>query len=358
LAGRSLLNFASNDYLNLASDTRLARAAARAARHWGVGAGSSPLVVGNLPPHRALEKALAEFEAAEAALVFSSGFAANVAVLSCLAGPDDALFSDQLNHASLIDGCRLSRAAVHIYRHADARHLEALLARHGSKARRRIIATDAVFSMDGDLAPLADIAGVAARHDALVVVDEAHATGVLGANGRGLSETVAIPPAVGWIKIGTLSKALGSQGGFVVGPRLLIDWLVNRARPYIFSTGLAVPTAAAARRALRIVEQEPARRATVLARAASLAKLLQAAGLAVPAAKSPIIPLIVGDPSVAVNLSAQLQAEGFLVPAIRPPSVPPGQSRLRISVTAGHSEEEIEELAAAIRRHFRPNAAS
>jgi 8-amino-7-oxononanoate synthase len=343
-----LINFASNDYLNLAGDPRLARAARRAGKRWGVGAGASPLVAGYLPPHRSLERALAAFEGEEAALLFSSGFAANLAVLGSMAGPGDAIFSDRLNHASLIDGCRLSRADTHIYEHADANHLEALLRRHGGKARRRVIVTDAIFSMDGDLAPLADIATLAARFDATVVVDEAHATGVLGPRGRGLSATIAVPEGVAWIKVGTLSKALGSQGGFVAGPRMLIDWLVNRARPYIFSTALAVPSAAAARRALRIVQAEPDRRAAVLARAAELVGQLTLAGIAVPPAGSPIMPLIVGEPADALRISSELQTAGFLVPAIRPPSVPDGMSRLRISVSSGHSEQDIRALCAAL----------
>jgi 8-amino-7-oxononanoate synthase len=350
LGGRTLLNFSSNDYLDLAADPRLARAAARAARRYGCGAGASPLVSGHLPPLRALERDLARWEGTEAALVFSSGFAANLAVVGGLAGRDDAVFSDELNHASLIDGCRLSRAAVHVYRHGDANHLHDLLRRAG-RARRRLIVTDTVFSMDGDLAPLADLADLARRHDGLLVIDEAHATGVLGAHGRGLSEW--LPPDRAddrrLIKVGTLSKALGSQGGFVCGPRTLVDWLVNRARPYVFSTALAPPSAAAARRAVALVAAEPERRRHLLGLAARLRDRLDAAGWPAGRSQSQIVPLLVGDARGAVELSARLEEQGLLVPAIRPPSVPPGTARLRVSLTAGHTEEDVDRLVTALR---------
>ncbi len=348
LHGRELINFASNDYLNLASDPRLARAASRAARRYGCGAGASPLVAGHLPPHRRLEKQLAQFEGEEAALVFSSGFAANLAVLSSLAGPDDAIFSDQLNHASLIDGCRLSRASTHIYRHADVEHLDKLLRRHGGQARRRVIVTDGVFSMEGDLVPLPDLVKLADRYEAMLVVDEAHATGVLGPHGRGLAESLTRLPKAGLIKIGTLSKALGAQGGFVCGPRVLCDWLVNHARPYIFSTALAPPTCAAACRAVQIVQEDSEPRWRLLHLAEALRQSLRAEGLDTGTSSSQIVPVMVGEPETALELSRRLQVHGFLVPAIRPPSVPPGTSRLRISLTAGHGVTDIEALARAI----------
>jgi 8-amino-7-oxononanoate synthase len=245
LGGRELVNFSSNDYLGLAADPRLAAAAARAARRFGSGAGASPLVSGLLPPLRSLERALARWEETEAALVFSSGFAANLAVLGGLAGPADAVFSDAANHASLIDGCRLSRAAVHVYRHADLDHLSDLLRAAGAGARRRFLVSDSVFSMDGDLAPLSGLLELAERFDAILVLDEAHATGVLGEAGRGVTDL--LPPGTRGldrlVKVGTLSKALAAQGGFVAGPRLLVRWLINHARPYVFSTALAPASA-------------------------------------------------------------------------------------------------------------------
>ncbi len=351
LGGRVLVNFSSNDYLNLAADPRLARAAARAAWRWGCGAGASPLVSGHLPPHRALERDLARFEGTEAALVFSSGFAANLAVVGSLAGREDAVFSDERNHASLIDGCRLSRAAVHVYRHADAGHLHDLLRRHGGAARRRLIVTDGLFSMDGDLAPLADLADLAERHDCLLVIDEAHATGVLGERGRGAAELLlreTFPGAGRLIKVGTLSKALGSQGGFVCGPRRLVRWLVNHARPYVFSTALAPPAAAAARRALAVIAAEPEGRARLQELASGLRQGLRAAGWPETASRCQIVPVLVGDARAAVTLSEALRERGLLVPAIRPPSVPHGTARLRVSLGAGHTEADVAGLVRAL----------
>jgi len=351
--GKSLVNFAANDYLNLAADPRLARAAARAALRFGTGAGASALVSGHLPPHRVLERALARWEGDEAALVFSSGFAANLAVVSTLAERDTVIFSDELNHASLIDGCRAGRAQVVVYRHGDANHLAELM-RQASAARRRVIVTDTVFSMDGDLAPLADLHDLARRHDAALVIDEAHATGVLGADGRGLCE---VPDAEHIIKVGTLSKALASQGGFVVGSRKLIAWLVNRARPYIFSTALAPPSAAAARRAVAIAQAEPQRRQHVLALAESLRQGLRVLGFPETGSRSQIVPVVIGAATAAVAVSRQLEAAGLLVPAIRPPSVPEGTSRLRISLSAGHTAEDVARLLAALQA-VRSTAAS
>lgn len=350
--GRDFLNFSSNDYLNLAADPRLAAAASRAARRYGCGAGASALVSGYLPPHRALERALARWHGTESALVFSSGFAANLAVVSTLAGPEDSVFSDALNHASLIDGCRLSRARVNIYRHADANHLDDLLRRDGKQARRRLIVSDSVFSMDGDLAPLPELIALAHRHDAQLILDEAHATGVLGEGGCGLSANLVPEDAARVIKVGTLSKAIGSQGGFVCGSRTLIDWLVNRARAYIFSTALVTPAAAAARRAVAIVEAEPERRRHLLDLAEFLRGRLRDLGFPESGSRCQIVPVIVGKPQAAVALSRKLEQQGLLVPAIRPPSVPEGTARLRISLSSGHSREDVERLAAALRDHL------
>jgi 8-amino-7-oxononanoate synthase len=350
LRGRECLNFSSNDYLNLACDLRLARAAASAARRYGCGAGASPLVSGYLPPHRSLERALARWEGTEAALVFPSGFAANLAAVTALAGRGDAVFSDERNHASLIDGCRLSRAAVHVYRHADIDHLESLLTKKRSSSRRGLIVTDSVFSMDGDFAPLPDLLELAARFDCLLLIDEAHATGVLGERGRGLTHlwSLHVLSDSRLVKIGTLSKALGAQGGFVCGTRRLVAWLVNHARPYVFSTALAPPIAAAARRAVAVVETEPERRGQLLDLAERLRDRLRELGYDVGESRCQIVPVIVGRPQTALELSRKLEAEGLFVPAIRPPSVPPGTSRLRVSLTAGHTEDDVEQLVAAL----------
>jgi 8-amino-7-oxononanoate synthase len=350
--GREFVNFSSNDYLALAGDPRLARAAAAAARRYGCGAGASPLVSGHLPPLRALERALARWEGTEAALVFSSGFAANLALVAGLAGREDAVFSDARNHASLIDGCRLSRAGIHVYRHADLAHLADLLSGEAGRARRRLIVTDTVFSMDGDLAPLAGLLDLAERFDALLLSDEAHATGVIGPGGRGVSELlpVARRHSDRLVKVGTLSKALGAQGGFVCGSRQLVRWLVNHARPYIFSTALAPPVAAAARAALALVQAEPEWRGHLLALAERLREGLRALGYDVGDSRCHIIPVIVGGAREAVALSARLEEHGLLVPAIRPPSVPEGTARLRISLTAGHTEADVTRLLTALRR--------
>ena len=260
--GRELINFGSNDYLGLAADPRLAHAAAEAIEHEGFGSGASPLITGHGAAHRRLEQRLAEFEGTEAALVFSSGFAANAGTIAALVGPGDVVYCDRKNHASLFDGCRLSRADVRVYPHADCARLASLLA-ESQKYRRRLIVTDGLFSMDGDLAPLAELAELAARHDAMLLVDEAHATGVFGPNGRGVSEHLGVEDGV-HVRVGTLSKALGSVGGFVAGSRSLIEWLVNRARPYVFSTAGPAATAAAALAALDIVRNEPERRRRLL----------------------------------------------------------------------------------------------
>ncbi|HEX4147975.1 MAG TPA: aminotransferase class I/II-fold pyridoxal phosphate-dependent enzyme, partial [Pirellulales bacterium] len=267
-AGCRLLNFGSNDYLGLAGDERLKQAAASALADEGVGAGASPLVNGRSAWHERLERRLAAFERAAAALVFNSGFAANLGTVAALVGRGDAVFADQLNHASLIDGCRLSRAEIHIYPHRDLAELEALLRAHADN-RRRLIVSDSLFSMDGDVAPIVELVELAERQGAMLLLDEAHATGVLGEGGRGAAETWAQHSAA-IVRVGTLSKALGSAGGFVCGSRELIDWLTNRARPYVFSTALPPAMAAAALAALEIIEHDPGAGARLIQRAATL----------------------------------------------------------------------------------------
>jgi 8-amino-7-oxononanoate synthase len=309
-------------------------------------------VSGYSPCLRSLERALAHWEGSEAALVFASGFAANLAAVGALASKEDAVFSDAGNHASLIDGCRLSRAATQVYRHRDIDHLVSLLQSAGPRARRRVIVSDSVFSMDGDVAPVAELLTLAQRFDALLVLDEAHATGVLGDNGRGLTDGLAIRAVdrERLVKVGTLSKALGAQGGFVCGSRRLIDFLINHARSYVFSTALAPPLAAAARAAIRIIQNEPHRRQRVLELAEQLRGDLRAMGFSIGASVCQIVPLLVGDSRRAVQLSRRLQRRGLLVPAIRPPSVPDGTARLRMSLTAGHTAEDVTRLISALRQ--------
>jgi len=344
--GRELIHFGSNDYLALAADPRLAAAVAEAARREGAGSGASPLLAGRGQTQGQLEQSLAEFEGTEAALVFSSGFVANMGTVAALVGPGDAVFTDRKNHASLWDGCRMSRADVRVYPHGDWRRLDELLSK-AADYRRRLIATDGLFSMDGDLAPLVELAEVAERHGAMLLVDEAHATGVFGRLGRGVAEHFGVEDRVD-VRIGTLSKALGSAGGFVAGNRMLIDWLVNRARPYIYSTAPPVPTVAAALAALDIVRNEPHRRRELLARAARLREELAGQGWNIGGSASQIIPLIVGQADRATKLSAALLDRGLFVPAIRPPTVPIDEACLRISLTAGHTDEMTETLREAL----------
>jgi 8-amino-7-oxononanoate synthase len=344
--GRELINFGSNDYLGLAADRRLSAAAARAAEEEGCGAGASPLVTGHAAAGQRLEQRLAEFEGAEAALVFSSGYAANTGTIAALAGREDAIYSDEKNHASIVDACRLSRAAVHVYPHRDSRALETLLGESAAQ-RRRLIVTESIFSMDGDLAPLVDLTELAERFDCMLLVDEAHATGVIGKLGRGLAEELGVEDRV-HVRVGTLSKALGCAGGFVCGPKSLVEWLVNRARPYVFSTAPPPTTCAAAVAALDIVRHEPERRASLALRAAELRAELRAQGWPLGSSASQIIPLVVGDARKAVQLALQLREAGLLAPAIRPPSVSEGQSRLRISLSCAHTPDMIARLSAAL----------
>jgi 8-amino-7-oxononanoate synthase len=342
---REYLNFGSNDYLSLAADPRLAEAAARAAHEEGWGAGASPLVTGHSSSHQRLEERLAEFEGTEAALIFSSGYAANAGTLAALVGQGDAVFTDRKNHASLLDGCRLSRADVRTYPHGDWQGLADLLAR--DRHRRRLIVTDGLFSMDGDLAPLAELADLAERHGAMLMVDEAHATGVFGPGARGAAEHLRVDHRV-HVRVGTLSKALGCAGGFVAGSRSLVEWLVNRARPYVFSTAGPAANSAAAVAALDIVRDEPQRRTQLLARAAEMRGRLAGQGWNLGNSSSHIIPVLVGDASLALQLATRLRDQGLLVPGIRPPTVPEGEACLRISLTSGHDDEMIAALLAAL----------
>jgi len=353
IAGQSLVNFGSNDYLGLASDPRIVAAVRSAVDEAGWGAGASPLVTGRADLHAQLERKLAEFEGTDAALLFPSGYAANVGAITALVGKGDAIYSDALNHASIIDGCRLSGATVHVYRNSatgsrqgDIDHLKSLL-QDGSQFRRRLIVTDSVFSMHGTYAPLAHLAWAAEEYNAMLLVDEAHATGVFGEHGRGLCEEAGMDDVV-HVRVGTLSKALGSHGGFVAGSQKLIDWLANRARPYVFSTAAPAAVAAAGIAALDIVQREPERRKRLEELALNLRGQLVRAELIKPTSLSQIVPVILGDAERTMAAAAELRRRGFFVPGIRPPSVPAGQSLLRISLTCLHTEEQIDELVAAL----------
>lgn len=345
--GRRLRNYSANDYLNLAHDPQLATAATQALSKAGTGSGASALVSGRSVWHAALEERLAGFENQPAALLFPTGFAANVGTICALVGREDVVFSDRLNHASLIDGCRLSGARIEIYEHRDLEGLERALRRHEA-SRRRLIVTDSVFSMEGEFAPVFEICDLGDRYSAMVVVDEAHATGVFGAGGRGVCELQQVEQRV-TARVGTLSKALGSLGGFVVGSNELIDWLWNRARPQIFSTALPPSACAAALAAIEIVENEPNRRVELLRTTARFREALAAHGIPVSSgAVAPIIPIVLESPDRAVHVAGQLEENGYLVGAIRPPSVPDGTSRLRISLSSAHTVDDVERLAAII----------
>jgi len=349
LNGRRVLCLASNNYLGLAAHPEVVDAAAEAAQRYGAGAGSARLITGGLVLHDELEARLAAFKGTEDAVLFSSGYLANLGTVAALVGPADAVFSDALNHASIIDGCRLSRAGVHVYRHADAGHLADRLAawrREVSAQTRVLVVTDSVFSMDGDLAPLPDIVDTCERHGAILMVDEAHATGVVGPGGRGAVAGYGLDGRVG-VVMGTLSKALGAAGGFIAGSADLCAYLRNRARSFIFDTALPPPTAAAALAALRVVEREPERPVRARRLATRLATGLRAAGYEVSDPPAAVLPVVVGAPDAALALSARLLDAGVLVTAIRPPSVPEGTSRLRATVMATHTDAEIDRATAA-----------
>jgi 8-amino-7-oxononanoate synthase len=327
---RPVVTFASNDYLGLTQHPAVIAAAHTAIDRWGSGAGSARLIVGSRPVHSELEAALAEWKRAERSVVFPTGFATNLGVITTFVGPGTLVVSDELNHASIIDGCRLARGDVAIARHADVDHVDALLS--SSTAPRKVFVTDTVFSMDGDIAPIDELAEVCARHKALLVIDEAHA--VLGPD-PSLDDVEAI-------RIGTLSKTLGALGGFAAGPAHLCDLIVNRARSYIFTTAPTPADAAAALAALRVVRSPEG--VDLKSRLAAHVEHLR------PGHPSPIVPFVIGDERATLDAAAALLDDGMLVPAIRPPTVAPGTSRLRVALSAAHTDGQIDALKAALAR--------
>ncbi len=346
LGGRRLVNLCSNDYLGLAADGRLVQAAVAAAQREGAGAGAARLVAGDLPVHGALERRLADLKKTEAALLFSSGYHANAGVLAALADREDAIFSDRLNHASIVDGCRLSLAKTFRYPHCDLGALARLLSQ--TKARRKLVVTDAVFGMDGDAAPLAAIAELCERHGAMLYVDEAHATGILGPTGAGWAEAEGVTDRVDAI-MGTLGKALGSFGAFVAGSTRLAEWLTSRARTFIFTTALPPSACGAALAALDVVAGEPERRRHLEALSRRMKGGLSELGFDMARVVAPIFPVVLGDEGRALEASRRLRERGYFARAIRPPTVPPGTSRLRVSLTAGHTQEQVDGFLAAMR---------
>jgi 8-amino-7-oxononanoate synthase len=343
--GRVLLNLSSNDYLGLSQDPRLIKAAREAAARWGVGAGASRLVVGHLALHEEVEARLAAFKGTEAAVIFSTGYMANLGVISALAGLGDTVFCDRLNHASIYDGIKLSGAGLARFPHRDLNRLEDRLRKAGTG--RRLIVTDSIFSVDGDLAPLQEMVALKDRYGAALMVDEAHATGVLGPQGAGLAEALGLTSRVE-VHMGTFSKALGSLGGYVAGDRRLIEYLHNRARSFIYSTALPPPVLGAIGAALDIVTKEPEPRNYLLSQAEKFRHTLAQAGFDLLGSETQIVPVLVGENAPALELAARLRERGLMAVALRPPTVPPGRSRVRFSLSAAHSPEDLAAARTAI----------
>lgn len=342
------LLLASNSYLDLSNIDELKRSMADAVLQWGTGSGGARLTTGNKTPHDELEECIAQFKGEEAAITFNTGYMANVGTISALCGKNDFVFSDELNHASIIDGIRLSRASCKVYRHNDIADLERAIAEAKQDARpfRGLIVTDAVFSMDGDLANMPELLRVAREQDVLLMIDEAHATGVVGKTGRGLAEHYGCAHAD--VTVGTLSKAVAAEGGFVAGRQQLIDFLRNKARSFIFTTAMAPAVAAAACNNLRYIGSHPERVRQLQDNVKFFCEALKREGLGVQPTPSAIVPIVVGDEARALEVSATLQERGILIPAIRYPTVARGQARLRASLMATHTQEELQTAATAI----------
>jgi 8-amino-7-oxononanoate synthase len=340
--GRRYLSFSCNDYLNLSQHPAVIKAATEAMQRYGIGAGASRLVTGNHPLYAQLERALARFKETEAACVFGSGYLANTGIIPALVGAADLILVDELSHACINAGAKLSGATLYPYRHADAAHVEALLTAHRGKHPHALIATDGVFSMDGDLAPLAELSHLARRFDAWLLADDAHGLGVVG-GGRGSTfangGNAAVP-----LQMGTLSKAIGAYGGYLCASGPVIDLIRNRARTFVYSTGLPPPVVAAAIAALDVIERNPAYAGEPLRKAKEFTRALN-----LPEAQSAIVPVIVGEAEAALAAAKMLGDEGFLVVPIRPPTVPPGTARLRFTFTAQHPDAEVERLAGIVR---------
>jgi len=344
--GREITLFCGNDYLGLSQHPRLIEAFQRVSNEWGVGSGSARLISGTSKWHEALEKRIADFLGKERALLFSSGYLANLGVLSSLAGSDDLIILDKLSHASLVDAAHLSKATLRIYPHGNLEYLENIIKK--AKVRRIWIVTDSLFSMDGDLAPLPELVELKNRYGAYLVIDEAHATGVFGSTGKGVSEHFGVSDAID-VHIGTLSKALGVFGGFVAGSNELIEYLINHARTFLFDTALPAPVCAAALQAFDLIERESVLRSQLWGRVEQLRKGLKGIGAPILESRSPIIPVVFGDELKTLEAAEFLLKEGFLIPAVRYPTVPRGKARLRVTVSSIHSEEDIDRLIFAFK---------
>lgn len=344
---RKLLNLSSNDYLGLSQHPAIIEAMRETLLSEGAGSGASRLVTGNRMPYSHLEEALAEWQNCEAALVFANGYMANSGVISALVSRGDVVFSDQLNHASITDGVVLSRAEHARYRHNDMEHLRALLNKHRDR-RRKLIVTDAVFSMDGDQAPLRELTALKREFGAMLMVDEAHSGGIYGKHGEGLCHELGLQDEVD-IHMGTFSKSFGVYGAYICGSRMLMRWLVNKARPLIYSTALPPSITAGVLKALALVQEEHWRRERLFAASSSFRSLLEASGFKIGSGDSPIIPLIAGDNETALRFSGALESAGIAAAAIRPPTVPAGSARIRFTLSAAHTDKELSEAAAQIR---------
>lgn len=346
--GRVLHNFASNDYLGLANHLALKNAFVEAAQRWGTGSGASHLVSGHSAEHETLEKELAEFTGRSRALLFSTGYMANTGIIQALVGKGDAVFEDRLNHASLLDGGLASGASFQRYRHNDVAHLETLL--NKSEAAKKLIVTDGVFSMDGDIAPLPELVDLSKTHDALLMMDDAHGFGVLGQKGFGCADYFNMKESDLPVLMGTLGKAAGSFGAFVAGSDALVEYLINTARPYIFTTALPAAVAAATRASLRVIQTEAWRREKLQELIACFQERAQQLGLPVMASTTPIQPLLLGENERALQWGKLLGEKGFLVGTIRPPTVPVGSARLRITFTANHEKSAVDALLLALQQ--------
>jgi len=347
--GRWLIHLSSNGYLGLARHPAVVAAAEEAAARYGAGSGSARLIGGNLPPHEELERELARFKQAEDCLLFSTGYMANLGVITALTGPQDLVVGDRLNHASLIDACRLSGAALRVYPHADAGRLEEVLSERRGRYRRALVVTEGVFSMDGDLPPLPEIAEISRRYECWLLVDDAHGTGVFGLEGRGSLEHFSMDPK-DILQMGTLSKALGSQGGYLAGPKVVVELLRNRARSFIYTTAPAPACSAAALAALEVVRREPDLRRRLWENVRRWTSGLKSLGCELISDSSPIVPVRVGGNRETMILAKALEEAGVYAPGIRPPTVPEGSARIRTSLTALHTAGDLEEALEAFKK--------
>ena len=361
-ASQEQILLASNSYLDLANIDELKQAMSQAVLEWGTGSGGARLTTGNKTPHQELEEFIAKFKGEESAITFNTGYMANVGTISALCGKNDFIFSDELNHASIIDGIRLSRAKCFVYRHNDMADLQRVIQEAGKSragesalpAPRKLIVTDAVFSMDGDLANLPELLRIAKEADCLLMIDEAHATGVLGKTGRGLAEHYGCAHAD--VTVGTLSKAVAAEGGFVAGPKQLTEFLKNKSRSFIFTTAMAPAVAAAACNNLRFIDAHPERVQNLRDNVKFFCEALLREGVNVGQSPSAIVPIVIGDEAKAMQISAKLQEHGILIPAIRYPTVAKGQARLRASLMATHTHEQLQTAASIIAQAVKEGA--